>query len=698
MTVINTGPTWAATQTEDVTPVQFLSDAEIAAGNYRLLQREAWYMRATGSLSRGKHVVEPSASYTPVQRAAAIQAAIADASAAGGGEVILGDAGNWDIAGTLTLASHVSMVLVSGAILRATTDAHVVQMKPGAALVGGAIDTSGVAGFTSAAVYFDGADRFGFDNGLHIVEGTRLIGANQAGRGVYMYAAAPGATSEYVINVRLYNVDIQGFEDGIRLEAVYNSGTASTFLNGNYFDHIWLYDCANFIRLTSPQRSGTGAVEANGNVFTNIAFQIEDNANLRAVYCDGATNRFHNAFIWDWHRTNSITEIEFSNTSHSNVFEGDALAQYVVDSGRRNTINVNHALLRQTTYRLREHFLPPGNSDIPQQAGAQDDYLVGANTRYTVTQTAGSAPTSGSIGNLFDNNPNTYAKWDEAVSTFPVTVEVDFGGDINYLDAVGINFLFSRSADEVALEVYKTADAEWIELVNTTGNVKSQVFGNTHAHLDYLDFTSGISKVRFTISGAGSESSDGTVYVERFWLFQSGQKPQTYLSALGGTIAGHTTVDGNLTADALIANVASALYVLHAALEDSGTANIGTVAGLERRTTGTPGVGFGALLQILLETNGGASPQSAGGLQALWADATNASRKGRTSLLAFDAAGSREGVRVQSNGSAPLLGFYGNNAVAQGSAIANADGALSDITTKFNALLAYLRTRGDIAP
>jgi hypothetical protein len=36
--------------------------------------------------------------------------------------------------------------------------------------------------------------------------------------------------------------------------------------------------------------------------------------------------------------------------------------------------------------------------------------------------------------------------------------------------------------------------------------------------------------------------------------------------------------------------------------------------------------------------------------------------------------------------------------VAQGSAIANADGALSDITTKFNALLAYLRTRGDIAP
>jgi hypothetical protein len=53
MTVINTGPTWAATQTEDVTPVQFLSDAEIAAGNYRLLQREPWHMRAAGTIPGG---------------------------------------------------------------------------------------------------------------------------------------------------------------------------------------------------------------------------------------------------------------------------------------------------------------------------------------------------------------------------------------------------------------------------------------------------------------------------------------------------------------------------------------------------------------------------------------------------------------------------------------------------------------------
>lgn len=43
------------------------------------------------------------------------------------------------------------------------------------------------------------------------------------------------------------------------------------------------------------------------------------------------------------------------------------------------------------------------------------------------------------------------------------------------------------------------------------------------------------------------------------------------------------------------------------------------------------------------------------------------------------------------------VGFNGATPVAQGAAIVDADGTLADLTTKFNALLAYLRSRGDIA-
>lgn len=56
--------------------------------------------------------------------------------------------------------------------------------------------------------------------------------------------------------------------------------------------------------------------------------------------------------------------------------------------------------------------------------------------------------------------------------------------------------------------------------------------------------------------------------------------------------------------------------------------------------------------------------------------------------LEIDGALNHDGTTVGLNGATP---------VAQGAAIANADGTLADLTTKFNTLLAYLRSRGDIA-
>jgi hypothetical protein len=53
---------------------------------------------------------------------------------------------------------------------------------------------------------------------------------------------------------------------------------------------------------------------------------------------------------------------------------------------------------------------------------------------------------------------------------------------------------------------------------------------------------------------------------------------------------------------------------------------------------------------------------------------------------------------LESNGTAALLSFFGVNAVARPAAIANADGTLADLTTKFNTLLATLRTLGLLSP
>lgn len=53
-------------------------------------------------------------------------------------------------------------------------------------------------------------------------------------------------------------------------------------------------------------------------------------------------------------------------------------------------------------------------------------------------------------------------------------------------------------------------------------------------------------------------------------------------------------------------------------------------------------------------------------IDAVWATATDASRKGRLLLYAADSTGTnREGIRVESSGSAPMLGFFGAAAVAK---------------------------------
>lgn len=93
-------------------------------------------------------------------------------------------------------------------------------------------------------------------------------------------------------------------------------------------------------------------------------------------------------------------------------------------------------------------------------------------------------------------------------------------------------------------------------------------------------------------------------------------------------------------------------------------------------TTSIPAIALGS---ISTTTN---RPQAT--IDAAWADSTDATRKGRLILRASDASGTdREGIRVESSGSAPLLGFFGGNAAAKptvtGSRGANA--ALASLLT-----------------
>lgn len=74
--------------------------------------------------------------------------------------------------------------------------------------------------------------------------------------------------------------------------------------------------------------------------------------------------------------------------------------------------------------------------------------------------------------------------------------------------------------------------------------------------------------------------------------------------------------------------------------------------------------GFGVGLSFYAETSTDGTNQQQGAIDTAWVDATNASRKARMLMYAYDTA-AREGIRIEASGTAAMIGFLGAAAVAR---------------------------------
>jgi hypothetical protein len=110
---------------------------------------------------------------------------------------------------------------------------------------------------------------------------------------------------------------------------------------------------------------------------------------------------------------------------------------------------------------------------------------------------------------------------------------------------------------------------------------------------------------------------------------------------------GNTTITGSLTAT----------------VTDAATTTDTTVLTLGHNTSGTPGVNFGTTLLMTGEST--TTPdRSIAALVSRWATATDASRKGRLDFFVYDTA-ARFAMRLETNGTAPMIGFLGAAAVSR---------------------------------
>jgi hypothetical protein len=121
--------------------------------------------------------------------------------------------------------------------------------------------------------------------------------------------------------------------------------------------------------------------------------------------------------------------------------------------------------------------------------------------------------------------------------------------------------------------------------------------------------------------------------------------------AIGGTTpaaATFTTISGtSITGSTSIG----------ATLNDSGTNTIVDIGLLTHNSTGTPTTGFGTGLLFSAESST-TTGRSQGRIRTQWTTATDASRKAKLTLSAFDTA-EREGFAIEASGSAAKIGFFG---------------------------------------
>jgi hypothetical protein len=183
--------------------------------------------------------------------------------------------------------------------------------------------------------------------------------------------------------------------------------------------------------------------------------------------------------------------------------------------------------------------------------------------------------------------------------------------------------------------------ANWLAITGSSSASNGIIYGHT-SNKPVVFGVGSIEAARFT---------GGTIGADSFAV--------KYTTASTSTTTGAHTVAGGL---GVVGRINAGSYIT-TTTADAGTTNAATGLVLGHTTSGTPDVGFGT--QVVMDAQ---STTTAGRSQALitaaWSDATDATRKARISLYAYDTS-ARLILRGEASGTASMIGFLGANPVVR---------------------------------
>lgn len=251
------------------------------------------------------------------------------------------------------------------------------------------------------------------------------------------------------------------------------------------------------------------------------------------------------------------------------------------------------------------------------------------------------------------------------------------------------------SNSTTALQLQNATGTAVITVDTTNGRVKigGTPEGETFAVNGNIQFASGGS-IGYRISSNTTIAAfrNFSSALSRIYTGYSGAKLLFVSEPSGGTdIASFDGVNYRLGV-----GVMAPATTFHTLLTSAATNTVTNVVTIGHDTSGTSAAGFGAGQLFTLESSTTAA-QSAARIQALWYEATHATRKADLVLTAYDTA-EREGLRIRGNGSAPAIGFLGATPQARIAHLADANVAYGagDLDTEAEVISAINTTNGKI--
>ena len=161
-----------------------------------------------------------------------------------GGTIEICD-GTVNLNGSVIMPRNTALRLGHNTRIKVGANVHGLVPSKNCAISGGAIDVTGAERFDRAAIFFDCRQQFNGMNRDSRVTGVfnmNIYGLNRGGQGICILADDPEGAA-WSVGTRIENVNIVGFEDGMRLEAISPTtpGAYDNFVKGNQITNVMIW-------------------------------------------------------------------------------------------------------------------------------------------------------------------------------------------------------------------------------------------------------------------------------------------------------------------------------------------------------------------------------------------------------------------------------------------------------------------------